>query len=702
MKRPPNPTDEAKDRLRKIGEEDIAAFIGEVSDLRSLVQYLPTVHGFRKHSQAGIDKQSKELARRITARGGKKSGPEERDYRALYTVWRAWVLERLGDRRAINAAIDAIEDASSSSGSETKAKTVDAAIVSLFRLFRDASVQGKCSKEDVERALQFSPFDATPLRALVETSRSAADIRRSAEYAELPNRLAKDENDIKAVKAQLDDVVQRLDRVASAVDGWPIHRTGLLSAIDELRASLEQRLDALEAAQHNVPSQATANVPDPTIDALSAQLNDIHRQLASLQAAGSNTADEALATITRRLATLERSLVETSNSDLTDVASKIATVEERLDHEIALRMSSAIDPDVLERLTKIEEALAQVPDQKQQAPSVPPTGPVAVVQPQSTVQTSIPVEPLVLSTKVPPTSAATFAAFIAPLSAMFQDFGLKATAAKALAEEFCIAFLDGQVVFFKGAYATEAARACASLLCHGNAYRVALPLGLQQGDDLRRSLLTSIVPAEGLLTAVVIEGINLAAFELCKDVLAELASDGASQLGRRMGRTLTIATVTRGVASLPVEASYFELGPVLDLDCLDWRSKRPAGRELTALAISRRDADTLRSALTAKAVDTDEPQKLVRAFQTARNPRIEHSALSAFTALSACRKDGEIPTPLQSLTYGWLLPLWTAQGAPRSEVDVQIDGGKCDATTPDPRLKPLIEGLGAGAEGERS
>jgi tetrahydromethanopterin S-methyltransferase subunit G len=698
MKRPPNPTNEAKERLLKIGEDGIAAFIREVSDLRSLVQYLPTVPGFRKHSQAGIDKQSKELARRINAGASKKSGPEERDYRALYTVWRAWVLERLGDRRAINVAIDAIEEASSGPDNEARAKTVEAAIVSLFTLFRDSSVDGKCSREDIERALQFSPFDGAPLRALVQAARTAADIRRNAQYDELPNQLTKDENDIRAVRAQLDDVVQRLDRVAGAVDGWPIHRTGLLSAIDELRSSVEQRLEALETARSNAPPQAAVKAADPAIESLSARLDNLDQQVASLQTANSNAVDEAIASIKQRLDAAERSLAETPKNDLTDVSSQIKAIEERLDREIAVRLSSTIDPDILKRLNDIEETLAELREQARESPSAPSTAAFEAVEPLSATTTPIPIEPLVLPAKTPPTNASTFAAFVAPLSTMFQDLGLKATAAKTLAEELCVALLDGQAVFLKGAYATETARACASLLCHGNAYRLAIPLGLQQGDDLRRSLLASIVPAEGLLTAIVVEGINMAAFEICKDVLAELATEGASELGRRLGGSLTIATITRGVASLPVETSYLELGPVLDLDCLDWRSKRPSGRDMTVLAASRSDAIKVRATLAAKAVDTDEPQKLVGAFQRARNPRIEHIALSAFTALSACRKDGEIPTPLQSLTYGWLLPLWTAQRASRSEVDVQIDGGKCDATNPDLRLKPLLDGLDAAAE----
>ena len=141
---------------------------------------------------------------------------------------------------------------------------------------------------------------------------------------------------------------------------------------------------------------------------------------------------------------------------------------------------------------------------------------------------------------------------------------------------------------------------------------------------------------------------------------------------------------------------------MFDLDCLDWRSRRPVARDTTWLALSKAAVRTIRATLTGKTIDAEEPQKLVQTFLPKRNPRIEHTVLSAFTALAACRKERELPTPLQSLTYGWLLPLWAALGVAKSEADIQIDGGKCDAAEPDPRLKFLLDELGPGPEKERS
>jgi hypothetical protein len=572
-------------------------------------------------------------------------------------------------------------------------------------LFQKSSENGKCSREDIKRAFRFSLYDETqPLLAIIELSRSAADIKRTADYEGLPNRLSQDEDEIKAAKAQLKEIGQRLDRHATAVDAWPIHRTGLLSAIDDLRVSVERRLETLEAARNELPSQkANGSQTEQALAVknLTERIDAVTQQLAALPADKPTEAGEAAERANKRLDIVEGALAERENGAIADAETRIKAVEDRLDREIKVRLAGTTDPSILERLNNIEEALTgnpppqPEPEQPQpQYETKTPSGNAVIVENAAPIL----VEPLVQRADIGSTTASTFATIAAPLSAIFQNLGLKASAAEILAEEICASLIMGQVVFLRGAYATEAARACASLLCHGNAYRLALPLGLQKADDLRRSVQSQVVVDNQQLTAVVIEGINLVAFEICKDVLSDLAADRAPSATGEIGGAFVIATIVQGVASLPVEASYLELGPVLDLDYLDWRSKRPVARGATVLTLSRAGVLAVRTTLNAKSVDTDEPQKLVQSFQPKRNPRIEHTVLSAFTALATCRKTGVRPSALQSLAFGWLLPLWVVQDAPKSEVDIQIDGGKCDADTPDPRLTLLLEELRAAQE----
>lgn len=143
------------------------------------------------------------------------------------------------------------------------------------------------------------------------------------------------------------------------------------------------------------------------------------------------------------------------------------------------------------------------------------------------------------------------------------------------------------------------------------------------------------------------------------------------------------------MASLAIEPSYLELGPVFDLDHLDWRLSQTAKRSL-AYGTVRADALlSIRGNLEVRAIDSEEPMRLLRRFKPGKNPRMESAVVAAYSALSSIeRRDS--PSPLQSIAYGWLLPLWLALGLTREEVDSELDGGKCDVSTSDPRLASIL------------
>ena len=434
MKKPPIPSNETKQRLQKLGEAAIADFIGEISDLGRFVQYLPTVPGFRKNSKAGIDRQRKELAWRLCRAANRNSGSQDRDYRSLYTMWRAWIEEKLGERRAINSAIDAIEDASGSPDSDTRVKNVETAAVALFTLFKKYSEEGKCSREDIERAFQFSLFDESEsLRAVIESSRLAADIKRSAEYDELPNRLRKDEDEINKVKTQLKELAQCVEGLAAAVDGWAVYRSGLSSAVDDLRVSMERRLEALESAGSSASTQALdyRELGDPAgVKALTERIEDIERQFAGLPIDKWSIASATAERVLERLDVIEQSLANLENKAISEMAGRVTGVEERLDREIKIRLSGTTDPSILERLDKIEGALVrhpppQPPDEAKGLPHI------NVVKNEGSA--AILVEALPHRVGTAPTIASDLPAITAPLSSMFQELGLKASAARVLA-----------------------------------------------------------------------------------------------------------------------------------------------------------------------------------------------------------------------------------------------------------------------------
>src|SRR5262245_30142591 len=107
MREPVRPAPEAIERIRQLGEKKILQFFDEVTlgSVRSLVDVLPVVHGFRPQSEAGIKQQKLSLAKRLC----NKTGGTERDHFALYWLWRAWAWEQLGDPDAVEHLVDDLE-----------------------------------------------------------------------------------------------------------------------------------------------------------------------------------------------------------------------------------------------------------------------------------------------------------------------------------------------------------------------------------------------------------------------------------------------------------------------------------------------------------------------------------------------------------------------------------------------------------------
>jgi hypothetical protein len=53
---------------------------------------------------------------------------------------------------------------------------------------------------------------------------------------------------------------------------------------------------------------------------------------------------------------------------------------------------------------------------------------------------------------------------------------------------------------------------------------------------------------------------------------------------------------------------------------------------------------------------------------------------------------------MQSLAYGWLVPLGVASQVSKEDVDSELDGGKCDATNTDVRLAAMLGNEQFGSE----
>ena len=96
--------------------------------------------------------------------------------------------------------------------------------------------------------------------------------------------------------------------------------------------------------------------------------------------------------------------------------------------------------------------------------------------------------------------------------------------------------------------------------------------------------------------------------------------------------------------------------------------------------------------------ELEEVLRILRKFVPKRNPRIERAVAASYAALKNIRQHRADASPMQSLAYGWFVPLWVALGLSKEDADSELDGGKCDASSFDPRVATMLgqEPFGSG------
>jgi hypothetical protein len=199
--------------------------------------------------------------------------------------------------------------------------------------------------------------------------------------------------------------------------------------------------------------------------------------------------------------------------------------------------------------------------------------------------------------------------------------------------------------------------------------------------------------------ALAIEGINRTALEITRDILVDFVDPSLHAPDAVVGRVAIFAAISRGVASLPVGPDYFELGPVFDLDYLDWRTNAADATTLDDSFLPTEVDDAIRVRVGEAGANIEEATRLGRALVKKRNPLIERVLVRAYQSLHFIRSDVKAITSLQSLFYGWLVPYWTALGLSKEQVDSELDGGKVEGGPTDPRLAAMFDAEFSSGDG---
>lgn len=687
---------EAIERIRQLGEREILKFFDEISlgSVRNIADYLPTVHGFRPRSEAGIRQQKNALSKRIANR----TGGTERDQFALYVMWRAWAWEKLGDADAAEHILDDLEKAITPprNPDERTAETLRAATLSFVEALREMSVENKCSRETIERLLAFSPLaidDA--VQKSVSNCKSAKEIERDAAMSNLPDRLKEDEQVIQEVRSRVESVAFDLNKLR--VDF----------------SSLNERQHRNERAIHGLSeSIATLQLPHDLNEAEKAQNDTLEAHNKKLQEFQSRL---------EALATEKGDLVGLLSSTVTPIEDRLQVLQEKIE-QITEKIGSAssVDADAFKLLSDELDALnvtvgalsrkdgseaitvltQRVAALEERLGAASPVSITSTRRPRA--EDALPFSKVKIGASATPNVCTNANEVVNALSAGFQSIGLKKSAAITLAEETCAASLTGQIVFFKGALASEVARICAASVS-ASATVISIPIGLVGGSSLANAIEEAGAENHSQNVAgIVLEGVNRSAFDAIKETLMAFQSQYTSMASLA---AFCFGSFSSGIASLPVEPEHLESGPVFDLDYLEWRVSFDGTKSIAGNVVSIDAARSLGSKLsTGSGDDLDEALRVLRQFIRKRNPLIERNIARAFSALKHLRADTSEVSPMQSIAFGWLVPLWVALGVSKENADSELDGGKCDNHKADPRLAAMLESErfgGVSARGDR-
>ena len=252
----------------------------------------------------------------------------------------------------------------------------------------------------------------------------------------------------------------------------------------------------------------------------------------------------------------------------------------------------------------------------------------------------------------------------AQLFANLKGMGLSVTAARALAGEVFAGLACGQLVVFRGSLASPVARLCASTFACGQTSVLHIPVGLLSGAELAAHLAAEGGTADGTapLRGLLLEGLNRSAFEVYGTALHDFI---AGRLLRAMSSgPLLFGSLVEGPGVLPASRMLCELGPVLDVDALEWQPTRTVG------AASQFSLTEAAWASQLGAPNDDVVEDLHRICSTIPGAsRLWGLAVAAAGSRLAVahEKEQKPPTPLQSLAFGWIIPYALATGTSAAE-----------------------------------
>jgi hypothetical protein len=679
------PGPQAKARIQAHSEKDFLTFFDElpVAGMRRVARFLPAVPGFRPTSSLGIARQKSVLAQKLS-----RPNATNRDFHGLYLIWREWIDATFKNAATVQELINQVEKAvEGAQDDETVRLSIENKVDALFAKLQEESQRNLCTREQIERLLAFSPLPETSaVRNMMAASKTSADVERDSKFNELPERLQRVEGAVGDTTAQLKTISDRADQGMRSI-------TQALSDIRELRTTVtqsKQNIDDIRgegqqyAAEHRRLKDELAAKEKTNETRLKSFLDQVTGLRAEIdwlmpQLSNLNRIDESLSKLSLSIAdTAERErasdvIIARLQTDIDQLTRDLITVNE----------DRSINDHVVSLTARVADLESKVTRASVHANAV------QVMTAETGENRSILYwEPLTFDYGSETVAIQEFTQIAPSLSATLQSIGLRKQAAEIFGEECAAALIARQVIFLRGEFAVSVGRTLAATVAGPSAVRLSVPLGVDSDDRLRGTINAAFSDGGTQITGLVVEGIDTVPLQILREVIADCVTARRGTLPR--SRIAVFATIAGGVASIPIEKTFFELGPVFDVDVLDWRTSYAGSATITPKSLSYTADQGFWDRLANESIDTDEAGRLARLFITRASPAVEQTILRAYRALQLIRRRAAEVTPLQSLFYGWLLPYWHVRQVSRDQADSELDGGKVNGSHVDRRLVALL------------
>lgn len=608
-------SESAQLRVAKQGPAEIIAFIEELS-VDSQNQILSTrapVPGFRKNSPALLKKQRELLGAAIGYMSSDNFRPKPSDWATFGAIWSRWGLQKFS--------------AAFPSGPFNFAEATPDESLNFVRDLVEKCNSG-CAREDIARLVLFSGLPTTDS---VETFIARLPLKESLEREQA---LAKLPEEVGALRHQTKEIERNLGKLAN-----------------ELQAKVEDVEKAVQSAQQSV-------------DATTA----LQESLANLETKFSASSSKDSLAIADRFSTYSKQL------DL--LRADYEGAHQTLDFELCKQYQSlrkhvdALSKEVVEVRAGMEALIKNQQELGDSLNSKHFSGDAVTVGQTSTSNND--------------ESGAHYAAVWMDLGlgkepkdqeeieTIFQltqgnvlASGIQQSDADRTTRTMVSAMIAGQLLQCCGSLAdvlgTTAAISCGG----GKVLSWQVPLGLRStvaADEVQR------IAERSAAGAVVLRGLNRSAFEIYGAGVRDVVVRRHVQRQESIEQLALIATYAEGPATLPINTSLVELGPLLDTDTLVWGES--TSWQSIELGKSMLKLQHFRSPLEFRD-EVDEIHLLVDALGV-QPTKLWRMVFSRFVNVLFLLPGASFENSVSVALHAWVLPWAKVQGLKREHVEDAI------------------------------